>query len=69
MSRWSAFTPAANIAGTPGVSLPVHHTSDGVPIGVQVLAPLFRDEVLMSVAAQLEQVFNWQDRHPPMWVC
>jgi amidase len=69
MSQWSAFTPAANIAGTPGVSLPVHHTSDGVPIGVQVLAPLFRDEVLMSVAAQLEQVFNWQDRHPPMWVC
>jgi amidase len=67
MGRWSAFTPAANIAGTPGVSLPVHHTADGVPIGVQVLAPQLHDELLMSVAGQLEQAFRWQDWHPPMW--
>jgi amidase len=67
MGRWSAFTPAANIAGTPGVSLPVHHTAEGVPIGVQLLAPLFRDEDLMSVAAQLEPAFDWQDAHPPVW--
>jgi amidase len=67
MGRWSAFTPAANIAGTPGVSLPVHHTAEGVPIGVQLLAPLFRDEDLMSVAAQLEPAFAWQDAHPPVW--
>ena len=68
MARWSAFTPAANIAGNPGVSLPVHHTPLGVPIGVQLLAPPFHDELLMSVAAQLEQVFSWQDAHPAMWV-
>lgn len=67
MGRWSAFTPAANLAGTPGVSLPVHHTADGVPIGVQVLAPAFHDDLLMSVAAQLEQLFCWEDAHPPMW--
>jgi amidase len=67
MGRWSAFTPAANITGTPGVSLPVHHTADGVPIGIQLLGPLFHDDVLMSVAAQLEQAFNWQDAHPPVW--
>jgi amidase len=68
MGRWSAFTPAANIAGTPGVSLPVHHTPEGLPIGVQLLAPLFHDELLMSVAAQLEPVFGWQDQHPPAWL-
>ena len=67
MGRWSAFTPAANIAGTPAVSLPVHHTSDGVPLGVQLLAPLFHDELLMSVAAQLEPAFGWQHQHPPAW--
>jgi amidase len=67
MALWSAFTPAANIAGSPGVSLPVHHTPLGVPIGVQVLAPPYHDELLMSVAAQLEPVFSWQDTHPPMW--
>ena len=68
MARWSAFTPAANIAGTPAVSLPVHHTPEGVPIGVQLLAPLFHDELLMSVAAELEPAFGWQHRHPPAWV-
>jgi amidase len=67
MALWSAFTPAANIAGSPGVSLPVHHTPLGVPIGVQVLAPPYHDELLMSLAAQLEPVFSWQDVHPPMW--
>jgi amidase len=67
MGRWSAFTPAANIAGVPAVSLPVHHTADGVPIGVQLIAPRFHDEILLSMAAQLEQHFVWQDRHPPVW--
>jgi amidase len=67
MARWSAFTPAANIAGTPAVSLPVHRTASGVPLGVQLIAPLFHDELLMSLAAQLETVFAWQEHHPPMW--
>jgi amidase len=57
----------ARIAGSPGVSLPVHHTPLGVPVGVQVLAPPFHDELLMSVAAQLEPVFSWKDVIPPMW--
>jgi amidase len=68
MATWSAFTPAANIAGTPAVSLPVHHTAGGVPIGVQLLASAFQDELLMSLAGQLEPAFGWQDAHPPMWV-
>jgi Asp-tRNA(Asn)/Glu-tRNA(Gln) amidotransferase A subunit family amidase len=38
-----------------------------VPIGVQLLGPQFHDELLMSVAAQLEGVFSWQHRHPAMW--
>jgi amidase len=67
MGRWSAFTPAANLAGTPAVSLPVHHTAEGVPIGVQVLGPAAHDELLMSLAAQLEPIFRWQDHHPPAW--
>jgi amidase len=67
MGRWSAFTPGANIAGLPAVSLPVHQTADGVPIGAQLIAPRFRDELLMSVSAALEERFAWQDRHPPTW--
>jgi amidase len=67
MARWSAFTPPANIAGTPGISLPVHHTAEGVPLGIQLLAPAFHDELLLSVAAQLEPAFSWHERHPPAW--
>ena len=68
MGRWSAFTPGANLAGLPAVSLPVHHTADGAPIGIQLVGQRFHDELLMSVSAQLEQHFTWQNRHPPAWV-
>jgi amidase len=67
MARWSAFTPMANISGTPAVSLPVHVTDDGLPIGVQLSASAGRDELLISLSVQLEQVFTWQDRHPSTW--
>lgn len=67
MSAWSAFTPAANIAGTPGVSLPVHATAEGVPIGVQLVAPALHDERLMSLAGQIEGAFGWQHTHPTCW--
>jgi amidase len=67
MGRWSALTPAANLAGLPAVSLPVHQTADGVPIGVQLIGRRFHDELLMSLCAQLEPCFAWQDRHPPVW--
>ncbi|HVV74522.1 MAG TPA: amidase [Mycobacteriales bacterium] len=67
MGRWSAFTPMANISGTPAVSLPVHATDDGLPIGVQLSASAGSDELLMSLSAQLEQAFGWQDRHPEIW--
>jgi amidase len=67
MGRWSAFTPMANISGTPGVSLPVHETDAGLPIGVQLSASAGGDELLISLSAQLEQAFDWQARHPDVW--
>ena len=68
MGRWSAFTPAANLAGLPAVSLPVHQTADGKPIGVQLIGRRFADELLVSVCAQVEARFDWTNRHPPTWV-
>src|SRR5690348_17702983 len=57
----------ANIAGTPAVSLPVHVSSDGLPIGIQLAGPALADELLISVAAQLESLVRWQDQHPDLW--
>jgi amidase len=67
MARWSAFTPPANIAGTPAISLPVHMTADGLPIGVQLSATSGADELLISLAAQLEEAVGWPAVHPPAW--
>jgi len=67
MLRWSAFTPWANFCGAPAVSLPVHQTAAGVPVGVQLMAMPGRDDVLLGVAGALEEHFAWQQRHPSVW--
>lgn len=67
MLRWSAFTPWANFCGTPAISLPVHETAAGVPVGVQLMAMPGQDELLLGVSGALEQVLAWQHRHPPVW--
>jgi amidase len=60
------FTPAFNVSGQPAISLPVHWNSDGLPIGVQLVAPLGREDVLLRVAAQLEGPVAWVERRPPV---
>lgn len=69
MLRWSAFTPWANFCGAPAISLPVHETAAGVPVGVQLMAMPGQDELLLGIAGALERVFAWQQRHPPAWSC
>ncbi|MBI4885092.1 MAG: amidase [Actinobacteria bacterium] len=58
------FTPAFNASGQPAISLPLHWTSDGLPVGVQLVAAYGREDVLLRVAAQLEQAQPWGARHP-----
>ncbi len=52
--RFSAFVRLWNVTGQPAISLPLHETGDGIPVGVQLVGPPGRDEVLISLAAQLE---------------
>jgi amidase len=59
-----AFTAAFNATGQPAISLPLHWSEDGLPIGVQLVAPLGREDVLLRVASQLEQALPWADRIP-----
>ncbi|MDG2308067.1 MAG: amidase [Candidatus Binatia bacterium] len=60
------YTPAFNLTGQPAVSLPLHWTSDGLPVGVQLVGALGREDVLIRVAAQLEEAQPWRDRLPPV---
>jgi len=58
------FTAAFNATGQPAISLPLHWSEDGLPIGVQLVTPLGREDVLLRVASQLEQAIPWADRRP-----
>ncbi|MGA1346125.1 MAG: amidase family protein, partial [Ilumatobacteraceae bacterium] len=58
-AEWVAFTPAFNTSGQPAVSLPLHRTASGLPVGVQLVADYGREDLLISVAAQLEAAHPW----------
>jgi amidase len=58
------FTPAFNASGQPAISLPLHWTPDGLPVGVQLVAEYGREDVLLRVAAQLQTAQPWEHRHP-----
>jgi amidase len=60
------YTAQFNMTGQPAVSLPLHWTPDGLPVGVQLVAPYGREDLLIQVASQLEQAAPWADQHPPV---
>jgi amidase len=62
--QWVAFTPPYNTSGQPAISLPLHWTSEGLPVGVQLVAAYGREDVLIRVAAQLESAAPWDHRRP-----
>ncbi|MCU0294665.1 MAG: amidase [Candidatus Nanopelagicales bacterium] len=65
--RWAAYTAAFNMTGQPAISLPMYWTDGGLPIGVQLVGAMFSEELLLSLAAQLEQAAPWHDRKPEVW--
>lgn len=61
------FTPQYNATGQPAISLPLHWDQDGLPIGVQLVAAYGREDLLIRVAAQLEEASPWAGRRPAVW--
>ncbi|WP_310529977.1 hypothetical protein [Nocardioides sp.] len=51
----------------PAISLPLHWTSDGLPVGVMLAARPAQEQLLVAVSAQLEAVAPWAHRRPPGW--
>ena len=67
MAPHLAFTEPFNVTGHPAISLPLHWTADGLPMGVQLVARLGREDLLIRVAAQLEDAAPWAGRRPPIF--
>jgi amidase len=63
---WVPFTQLANLTGRPAMSVPLHWTRDGIPLGVQFVAALRGEGTLVRLAAQLEQARPWSQRRPAL---
>lgn len=59
-----AFTSVCNAAGVPAMSVPLAWTDDGLPIGLHFATRLGAEEILFSLAGQLEQARPWRNRRP-----
>jgi amidase len=58
------YTAQFNVTGQPAITLPLHWTPTGLPVGVQLVAAFGREDLLIRVAAQLEQAAPWAARRP-----
>ncbi len=61
-----AFTPIYNVAGAPAMSVPLHWTPEGLPVGVQLGAAYGNEDVLFRLASQLEATQPWFHKRPPL---
>jgi amidase len=59
------FTSLFNVTGQPAISIPMHHdVATGLPVGVQVVAAPWREDLLLQVSRTLELAHPWADRRP-----
>ncbi len=60
---WVPYTQLANLTGRPAISVPLHWTGAGLPLGVQLVGRLGADGLLLQLAAQLEEAQPWFHRY------
>ena len=65
-TEFTPFTAVSNLTGQPALSLPLHWSAQGLPIGVQAIGPPAGDALLLSLAAQLEEARPWAGHRPPV---
>ena len=65
--QFTPWTALYNLSGQPAVSLPLHWTAAGLPIGVMLAGRIGDEGTLISLSAQLEAARPWRDRHPASW--
>lgn len=66
MYRGDSLTATANLAGLCALSVPCGFTAEGLPVGLQILAPAFHDELALRIGAVYQQATAWHESRPPM---
>ena len=66
IDRQVFYTSPFNLTGQPAISLPLHWTPEGLPVGIQLVGAIGREDLLIRVASQLEQARPWVNRRPPV---
>jgi aspartyl-tRNA(Asn)/glutamyl-tRNA(Gln) amidotransferase subunit A len=64
--RWAGFSYPFNLTGQPAASCPCGFTPAGLPVGIQIVAPRFRDLLVLQAARAFEQARPWADARPPV---
>ncbi|MFF9478950.1 amidase [Streptomyces sp. NPDC014733] len=67
ISAYTPFTALYNTTGQPAVSLPLHQTPEGLPVGVMLAGRYGEEAGLIAVSAQLESARPWAGRKPAIW--
>jgi amidase len=71
VERYMAFSPytrVANMTGAPAMSVPLHWTVEGMPVGAHFMGNMWDEVTLLGLAAQLERAAPWRERRPPVRV-
>ncbi|MBV9006586.1 MAG: amidase, partial [Solirubrobacterales bacterium] len=63
---FTPFTAVANVTGLPAITLPLYHGEDGLPTAIQLIGRPAREDVLLSLATQVEHAAPWADRRPEL---
>jgi amidase len=61
----AVFASLFNVTGQPAISVPIHDDG-GLPVGVQIVAAPWREDLLLQVSRTLELAHPWADRRPPI---
>ncbi len=67
LTTYVGYTPLHNVAGSPSMSVPLHWSVDGLPVGIQFAAKAGNERALFELAYELESAQPWAQKLPPVW--